>query len=223
MVTKATGIKIPQVGLSIREPWAWATVRGWKSIENRTWKPGKSNVFPFSMVVAASSSRDDLTLESDHYLQMVDNKKKELFKDYDRPCIGKQTKLFRPGCVLGIVSVIGVVDGSNCWKIERVKPIIEKAGFGEWYERKTAEKGIDPDRWAQSGSIWWLVDPVVQFSRPIPYKGALNLWKVKPELASHIAGRLARQEFGCPAEYDHAQLVKARKATIAAELKQKSS
>lgn len=27
----------PTVALSIRQPWAWLIVRGWKDVENRTW------------------------------------------------------------------------------------------------------------------------------------------------------------------------------------------
>lgn len=29
---------LPQVALSIRQPWAWLIVNGWKTVENRTWE-----------------------------------------------------------------------------------------------------------------------------------------------------------------------------------------
>ena len=29
---------LPNIALSIRQPWAWLIVHGWKAVENRTWK-----------------------------------------------------------------------------------------------------------------------------------------------------------------------------------------
>jgi len=31
--------KLPELALSVRQPWAWAIVSGWKDVENREWKP----------------------------------------------------------------------------------------------------------------------------------------------------------------------------------------
>lgn len=210
---------VPKVGLSIREPWAWAVVRDWKHIENRTWRPGQANKFPFDMVIAASGSKIDLNTESDRILQTIDEGRLQIFDDCNRECITKHSKLFLPGNVLGIVRVVGVVDGTSCFRLEQVRPLIERAGFGEWYAKKESEHGIDPARWAQSGSIWWLLDSPLQFRRVIPHKGALNLWAVKPELGAEIAARLAKADFGCPSELAHAEWVAKRKRTIAAELR----
>ncbi len=31
--------RLPELALSVRQPWAWAIVSGWKDVENREWKP----------------------------------------------------------------------------------------------------------------------------------------------------------------------------------------
>lgn len=33
-------MNIPKMALSVRQPWAWLIVNGWKDIENRTWRTG---------------------------------------------------------------------------------------------------------------------------------------------------------------------------------------
>lgn len=46
---------LPTKALSVRQPWAWLIVNGWKDIENRDWKPSNPGLrFRGSVLIHAS-------------------------------------------------------------------------------------------------------------------------------------------------------------------------
>jgi hypothetical protein len=50
---------MPRLGLSIRQPWAWLIVNGFKDIENRDWHGGCSFRGPFFIHTGKTMKRDE--------------------------------------------------------------------------------------------------------------------------------------------------------------------
>lgn len=53
---------IPQLALSVRQPWAYALAMGWKPVENRSWRqgnPGLNFRGPFAIHASMGMTRDE--------------------------------------------------------------------------------------------------------------------------------------------------------------------
>lgn len=49
--------ELPERALTVRQPYATAIVRGWKDVENRSWRPGR---LPITVAIHASKQRDHI-------------------------------------------------------------------------------------------------------------------------------------------------------------------
>lgn len=194
---KTTKLKPPDKALSVLEPWAWAIVAngGWKSVENRTW----STAYRGPLALHASSARrgEDYFINFENLIDTIDP---AIFKEIDDPRINRQNQVFRYGCILGVVDLVDVI----AWKASKSGPSFRDACFAAghraWYESRRTE----PRHWADGESGYcWLLGDVVQFAQPIPAKGALNLWKLQPDLAAKVAAALTRGPHGSPVAFQH--------------------
>lgn len=178
---------VPTHALSVCQPWAWAIVRGHKTVENRTWATAHRGL----IAIHASSSTRHLTGEAECFLIDAGD---HVFKDLEDPRFTKANPCFYVGAIIGVVEVIGCVEtdeGAVDFEGE-----CRDAGFGAWYDAQR----VPPAYWAQ-GTQCWLLQNAVQFSKPIECKGALNLWKLKPEQQQAIAVELARKPRLLPVEF----------------------
>lgn len=71
---------LPRVALSIRQPWAWLIVNGWKDIENRDW-PTR---FRGNFLIHASKGMTHDEYESAEFTAKVNGVSIPAFKDLER-------------------------------------------------------------------------------------------------------------------------------------------
>jgi activating signal cointegrator 1 len=144
-------------GITLLEPWASLMAIGLKRIETRSW----ATDYRGDLVIHASASK-----KSCRFSYEVE----KLFRDagvefpYDWPVKADE---YPRGKILGVCRLIDVVE-MDAEIINRV-PVRERA-FGVW----------KPGRFA------WIA-PSFRRVEPIPWKGALGLWKVPPELEAKLA------------------------------------
>lgn len=87
---------LPQVALSIRQPWAWLIVNGYKDIENRTWPTGFRG--RFLVHAGKGMTRDEyegaLCAAEDNGVALP------AFRDLER------------GGIVGVAEIVGIVSES---------------------------------------------------------------------------------------------------------------
>lgn len=143
--------------LSILQPWASLVVLGHKKIETRSW----NTKYRGPILIHASLGTSNLKL--------ID--KKDPFGRLSTRLLelGLQFHDFPLGAIIGQAEIVdtaqfdvftdisrGITQGTHRWELTD-----QEKDFGDY----TA------DRWG------WLLQNPIQFSRPIPCKGALNLWE----------------------------------------------
>lgn len=101
----ARNTKLPAI--SIRQPWAWLIVNGYKDIENRTWRTKVRG----QVLIHAGQSKADTTTEALAYI-------KRRYRIADLP------DKFETGGIVGIADITGVV------KRHRSKWFHSPYGFG---------------------------------------------------------------------------------------------
>lgn len=87
--------------LSLRQPWAWLVVNGYKDIENRSWKTNRRG----RIYVHASSKK----LTKKDYEEFLENCKKRRIKGYP------ERDKFKTGGLVGTVEIIGCVEKSKSY------------------------------------------------------------------------------------------------------------
>ena len=96
--------------LSIRQPWAWAIVRGWKTVENRNWRTDHRG----PLAIHAPLAEDDEDLP--RVLDLVD--RTNYLRGHARVYPSVLQQLYRDtrgplGHVVGVVHLSGVVTGHD--------------------------------------------------------------------------------------------------------------
>ena len=79
--------------LSIRQPWAWLIVNGYKDIENRTWWSS----YRGRLLIHASKAMDDMSLQ-------------DIIEFYDIPEIAPSTVILHRGGIVGEVTMVDCVE-----------------------------------------------------------------------------------------------------------------
>lgn len=196
MQSKAALI-VPDLALSVCEPWAWAIAAGWKSIENRSWAIPATITprLPLRIAIHASLSTRFLEDEEiDYWLQ-------DLHPGIDAALSQGDDRLFNPGCLVGVVDLLGCVPYSeNLDNLARSISAFFDGTFADgadyspstsaqWHyphgSRQHAGRAapLDPLAWAAAGSslrnFCWLLANPIRFRQPIPAKGKLNFWKLE--------------------------------------------
>ena len=101
--------KAPVSALSIRQPWAWFIVNGYKDIENRTWKPSAARIGQRFMVHA--SKRRLTKADFEQFLETV-----RRFRIRRHP---KSIDTFTYGAIVGSAVISEVVRGSKSFRAAR--------------------------------------------------------------------------------------------------------
>jgi hypothetical protein len=190
--TKTAAPNVPEVALSVCQPWAWAIAQGHKSVENRTW----ATRYRGPIAIHASSSKRHLSTENECFLIDAGD---HIYREMDDPRYTPGNPLFYFSAIVGVAEVVGCVEVPNPLKFDQA---VEAAGFGKWLRDKSHR--VPPSYWAQGTQCWLLTNPV-QFTEPISCKGALNLWKLTPELQTAIKRELRRTPRLLPVDYVDAQ------------------
>lgn len=96
---------LPQMALSIRQPWAFAVAHGWKPVENRSWKRGNPGLHfrgPFAIHASSGMTRAEYEDAA------------EVFEDCGFQC-PPAAELLRGG-IVGVATITDIVtDHPSCW------------------------------------------------------------------------------------------------------------
>ena len=155
----------PLLALTLRRPWPHAILELGKRCENRSWTPSRT-VLGSVIALHAGGAYDD--------------------EGYD--FIEERAPMPTPDpgaalAVVGLARVVGWLDDR-----ERVTRIVVAPGM-EHLSRRVGSLQREDTWWM--GPVGWLLDDVVALSRPVPAKGALNLWRVPPVVRELVAEQLA--------------------------------
>lgn len=195
----ATGEPVPAVALSICQPWAWAIARGFKTVENRTWKTAHRG----PIAIHASSSDRHMTLEAEDILIDGGEHIFDALNSYgDENGFTEDNPPFQFGVIVGTVEIVG------CLEVEPgavdFAEQVEAAGLAEWAEVQTP----DPFHWAEGPYCWCLANAII-LPKPIPATGKLNLWGLDSQQRRALAKELARRPRVLPNEFRRAELAAA--------------
>lgn len=179
---------IPTRALTVCQPWAWAIVAGFKSVENRTW----DTKFRGTLAIHASSSKRHLTYDAESILIDAGD---HVFDAINDPRFTPENPCWYPSAIIGTVDVIGCVDVPDPSGFNRA---VEAAGHGDWLRDKC--HSVPPAYWAEGTKCWLLANPV-QFTVPVASKGALNIWHLSADQQAAIAKELARKPRILPVDY----------------------
>ncbi len=139
--------------LSIRQPWAWLIVNGYKNIENRTWALPKTFTVPQRIYVHAGLRMDRLT-RTDWY-RLIEKMSRTAYAHLmDEGGFKKAVAL---GAIVGEVDIVGQGESDSRWAVP---------GQHHWH----------------LGNGWrgWS-EPPNAYETPIPYKGRLGFFEVELE------------------------------------------
>ena len=175
--------------LSVRQPWAWCIVSGFKSVENRTW----TTKYRGPILIHASSAAGEITDD-------LEAKLANIHPSVGKAITGETVADDDPGgyvlgAIIGQVNLVGIVEASSP---KTLRKACIAAGFGAWYDAQP----IDPAKWF-IGPVAWLVDSPVQFKDPVDCLGRVSLFTPAEDVLAEVskrlliaqaAGRMARRE-----------------------------
>lgn len=162
--------------ITVRQPWAWATIHGGKDVENRGRNIAGSYRGPIA--IHAGKSVDDLEDIYDPRVAEELNRAATV----DRPTVGDHMTF---GAIIGLVDLVGVHESDRCWA----------AGYGrvrDMYLNNRAAFDALPDSgaggvagkvrpcspWAMVNQFHLVLANPRPLPEPIPCRGALGLWTV---------------------------------------------
>lgn len=156
--------------LTVRQPWAWAILRGFKAIELRTWRAD----YRGPLVIHASSSRVDCHADAAATIDGIDP---DVARQSDVVCDwwDAQPRDTRP-TIMPFGAFAGHVDLVDCVEAGDLPAALARHGL--------------PDRqlyWQHDGLYHWILAHPVHYAEPIPAKGRLNLWRLTPAQQVDIA------------------------------------
>ena len=120
----------PKYALSIRQPWAWLVVNGYKDVENRSWK--FSDKFLGNIIFVHAGK---MRVSPGKLREFIEICKEHRIKNYP-----KKSEDFVYGAIIGHVKLVGCVDdsesdwadyGSFHWEIAEAKKIKPVPYIGE--------------------------------------------------------------------------------------------
>ena len=134
--------------LSIRQPWAWAIVNGWKPVENRTWYSGYRG--PLLIHAGKREERGDIGYVCTMVAQQTGEPLEALTDRYRQEA--------QLGSIVGECSMIGCADS-----------------LMEAVEKAPPEQQVSMQRWWQ-GPYGFVLVNAKAWDNPAPLKGRLGIW-----------------------------------------------
>ena len=183
----------PIQAISIRQPWAWAIINGFRPVELRTWATN----FRGTIAVHASQSRSDMTDMVESYLRnlhpMIDNA--IMSSDADAEAGIGSYPVIRGGRPVNPTSqfhfgaIVGTVDIVDCLTIEEAFAMVEVPNRADG----SPAARIHPMDWVDEDATGyvWLVQNAVKFANPIEARGKLSLFAMPPDLCDRVAAERA--------------------------------
>lgn len=147
--------ELPELAISIRQPWAHAIVMGWKDIENRKWSTRHRGLV---CIHASAYNRRNFDEDYGDYLEVVQGFVKASPHN-DLASISESDLSF--GAIIGVARVVEVSTSHDSpWffgrygfvladqqRLENPIPLKGALGFFEWRERlPTAQAAAEPPK-----------------------------------------------------------------------------
>jgi hypothetical protein len=135
--------------LTVKQPWATAIIKGWKTVENRSWAPPSALLGKRIAIHSSASERrqdfeDDCAFVRDTIGEMV---------DLDALAMPR-------GAILGTVKLVEVVTEPT--EQERSRGGAREVGhLAPWF----------------FGPLGWVLSEPEEFEKPVYTRGALGLWE----------------------------------------------
>ena len=136
--------------LSIRQPWAWAIVNGWKPVENRTWYSNYRG--PLLIHAGKREERGDISYVLTLISQQTGVALEALTERYQ-----KEAQL---GAVVGECSMV--------WCANSQMEAVQRAGV---------DQQCNVPRWWQ-GPYGFVLNRATEWDYPVPLRGRLGIWFV---------------------------------------------
>lgn len=138
------------LAVSIKQPWAWLIMEGFKTVENRRWAPKKMQ--PGQRIAIHASKGADSTA-FDKVASILSE------ADFVRFC--RAAKSMHRGAIIGTVEFVGIFPESAAIERKQHYAPLSEAAL-RWYE----------------GSIGWVFANPQRLRTEFPCSGQLGFWEV---------------------------------------------
>lgn len=155
--------------LSLRQPWAWLVVTGYKTIETRTWKTNYRG-----LLLIHASGKWDKRAEADYRAIL-----EEAYRGTGLPILPLHNieRAYRSSAIDSVKftgGIIGFVGLSACMPFTKL----------EWHY--TAKRHLVPLGWGYEGRLAWHMYNATKFPESIACKGMLKLWTPAADIINKI-------------------------------------
>ena len=158
--------KLPDYGLTIRDPGARAIIWGPKRVENRTWQPPEK-VIGERLAIGMSKTIDEETNEA------LRDRISDQTKKHDVAAMTAYRH--HPGHIIGSVRVVGFLD-------ERVdEPVARHQEEGPQECSSMWPSEVVDNNWYVGPVGWILFDPR-PLDDPVPVRGMPGVWNVERQI-----------------------------------------
>jgi hypothetical protein len=161
------------LALSVQQPWCFALVKGWKPVENRTWRPPSSALGRRHALHASARIDMEGVPDFSAILRLPQHRPPE-------PVTLAQMPL---GAITGTARLLGAVevDGVSFFHPRRHPARVVQV-FGHLTDAQV--ELVLRSEWT-AGTWAWLWDQPQEI-KPIPCKGALGMWRVPDDIAARV-------------------------------------
>ena len=166
--------------ISIHQPWAWLIARGYKVVENRSWKTN----FRGPLLIQASSSEREITEENE---QILLESHPHIVNDLD-----SDLRLFF-GAAIGVVDIVGCI---SLGESDDFDEACKAQGYGDWLARVTKLLPL-PAGFFADGPFCFLLENPRMFAKPFWMSGKLNIFTLNDVEKAQTTDAL--RSLGCPA------------------------
>lgn len=171
-----TDIEVPERALSLIQPMGTAIVRGWKPIENRSWRPWESIVGKLIAIHASAKwDRAYLRFIGQVFAMHPEWSTEILDEMHEDRCV--------QSAIIGVARVTGHIRVSVLGGFDRI-------GIGGGIAGGDAARVTENERAWFIGRYGWTLAGERAID-PIPCKGSRGLWQIKSEAREVLRERLA--------------------------------
>jgi hypothetical protein len=162
--TAAIGNGPTKKALTVKQPWAWAIIRGLKTVENRS-RPTKHRG---TLYIHAGKGW------AEEGVKAIDALRTPMgFQEYPLQHIWEEPARATAGMIIGTVNVIDCHHADECWTGS-----VDKSGAV--HEEHCSD-------WAMSGHYHWVLANARPLACPFPETGKLGIWNLGAKRAPKAA------------------------------------
>lgn len=176
---------------SVREPWGWLTIDGFKLCEIRS-RPFAKNLIGQWVALHCSSNSEvgDANLMED--VVMIDQEIEDILEDEkwddDKEA---NNRLFGYSEIIGLVKIVGSVYLEDEHDTEALDQLVALLADDKRSPRQ--KSNIEPDEWLCPDAHHWVIGDVHRFKTPIQCLGRLGIWKLPPALKTLVNQQAKKQ------------------------------